>query len=157
MHVLYEMLEFCTVIDPCDAPYVCTVPVCFMHVPPRLPCRRPVGTRYPGSPHLLLHVPYVHTFFCTDISTSCRITEMLPWHHFRFTAVAPLSFRHGDKCLVSCSCQHFHKNCIKLAYVIRIMITTIKMFKIVVCFRLLNNMGIFRNCCLLFPASFKLA
>ena len=69
-------------------------------------------------------------------------SDSLPWHPFCSAIVT--------KCFITCSCQHFHKYCIKLAYVIRIIITTIKMFKIVACFKLLNDMGILRNCCLLF-------
>ena len=124
---------------------------------PRLPCRRPAGTRNSGAPHHPCMTRFRHFSFCTGISMSYRnrylavasFSDLLPWHPFCSAMVT--------KCFITCLCQHFHKNCIKLAYVIRIMITTIKMFKIVVCFKLLNNMGIFRNCCLLFPASFKLA
>ena len=45
-----------------------------------------------------------HASFCTGISVSYRnryvavasFSDMLPWHHFCFAAVAPFSFRHGD-------------------------------------------------------------
>ena len=47
----------------------------------------------------------------------------LPWH--------PFSFHHGDKCLIMLL-STFNKKLHKLVHVIRIMITTIKMFKIVV-------------------------
>ena len=45
--------------------------------------------------------------FRTGLSTSYRnryvavasFSDMLPWHHFCFAAVAPFSFRHGDQML----------------------------------------------------------
>ena len=121
-----------------------------LQVPPRFQATIPWE---PGSREhpTILHDSLTLTSFCTGISVSYRnryvvvasFSDMLPWHHFCFAAVAPFSFRHGDKCLVSCSCQHFHKNCIKLVYIIRIMITTFKMFKIVVCIKLLDACGDF--------------
>ena len=47
-------------------------------------------------------------------------------------------------------------NCIKLEHVIHIMLTTLSWFKIVVYIKLLMHMGIYRICCLLYPAPFKL-
>ena len=51
----------------------------------------------------------------------------------------------------------FSSNCLKHAYVIRIMITTFKCLKLCLHLNCYMHMGIFRTCCLLFPASFKLA
>ena len=99
----------------------------------------------------ILHDSLTLTSFCIGISMSYRnryvavasFSDMLPWHHFRiccrgtiFVSPSWHPFRSTmvTKCFITCSCQHLHKNCIQLAYVIRIMITTIKMFKIVVCF-----------------------
>ena len=129
--VLYEMLVFA----PCSS-YHCTFLLICHAADPWEPGNRDHPTI------LCMFRTSAHSVFCTGISMSYQnryvavasFSDMLPWHHFCFAAVAPFSFCHGDKCSLSCSCQHFHKNCIKLAYVIRIMIITIKMFKIVVCF-----------------------
>uniref|UniRef100_A0A8R7Q4L5 Uncharacterized protein n=1 Tax=Triticum urartu TaxID=4572 RepID=A0A8R7Q4L5_TRIUA len=63
----------------------------------------------------------------------------LPWHRFRYRRCGTLSFRHGDKCLIS-----FHVNIFlklhKLVYVIRIMIKTIKMLNCC-CTKLINAYG----------------
>src|SRR3954470_16691149 len=98
MHMFYELLVFA----PC--------PTCSSHVvTPFLA----TNSWEPGSwDHPTISSIFrasARLLFCTGISMSCWIIGMLPWHHFRFTAVAPFSFRHGDKCLISCSCQHFHK------------------------------------------------
>ena len=57
-----------------------------------------------------------HLLFCTGISMSYRITDMLPWHHFCFAAVAPFLFRHGDQMLHNMLMSTFfiklHKTCI---------------------------------------------
>ena len=134
------------------------MPVCFVRVPSSFampPSRgNPESGITPPSfacfahPHLCLHRSL------NELSDHRNVAEApfplsLPWHPFHSAMVT--------KCFITCSCQHFHKNCIKLAYVIRIMISTFKMFKNVVCFKLLSDMGIFRNYRLLFPASFKLA
>ena len=107
------------------------------------------------SPSLLL-VPHTCSFPSASQSSYrnrnvavAPFSLSLPWH--------PFSFHHGDKCFIICSSQLFHKKCLKLAYAIRIMITTFKMVKIVVCIKLLNaHEDLPKNCCLIFPASFKM-
>ena len=127
MHVLYEMHPM---FAPC--PFAsCTFLLVRYADEPWEPGNREHPT--------ILHDSLTLTSFCTGISVSYRnryvvmasFSDMLPWHHFCFTAVAPFSFRHGDKCLVStCSSQLFHKNCLNLDYVIRIMLTTFKWLKL---------------------------
>ena len=90
---------------------------------------------YPWEPGIREHPIFLHdtltpTFFCTGILVSywnrnvavAPFPLSLSWHPFRF--------RHDDKCFLICSYQLIHKYCIKLVHVIRIMITTIKMFKL---------------------------
>ena len=117
--VLYEM--------PAFAPCPKLSRACFSS----LPCHHLVGTRYPGSPHLLSHVTLSSLFllhrYLHELSgpECCRGTIFVspPWHPFRSAMATNASY-------------HAHVNVFiklhKLAYVIRIMITTIKMFKIVV-------------------------
>ena len=98
-----------------------------------------------------------HSLSFAPVSPWATGTDKLPWHHFRiccrgiifgYVAVAPFSlslpwhpFR--STTATNASFQHAHVNVFlklhKLAYVIRIMITTFKMFKIVVCLKLLND------------------
>ena len=104
----------------------------------------------------LLHVSRTHTCsFAPASQSSCRNRDV---------AVAPFPFQRRGTLFLPPWRQMprimlmstFLQNCLKLAYVIRIMIITFKMFKIVVCFKLLNDMRIYRNCCLMFPTLFKL-
>ena len=130
---------------------VCSVPELSLHVPPRSPCCRLVGTRNPESlPISCVFHTSAHFSFASVSQSSYRnryvavasFSDSLPWHPFCSAMVT--------KCFITCSCQHFHKNCIKLAYVTRIMITTFKMFKIVVCIKLLNDIWGFSGmvvCC----------
>ena len=74
---------------------------------------------------IFLHDTLAPTSFCTGIPVSYRIIGMLPRHHFRFVAVAPLSFYHGDTNALIMLMSTFNKTCIKLEHVIRIMLTTL--------------------------------
>ncbi|XBH95105.1 hypothetical protein VPH35_085734 [Triticum aestivum] len=87
-------------------------------------------TRYPGAPHHLLHATAQFSFASVSQSSYrnrnaavAPFSLSLPWH--------PFPFRHDDKCFIIMLLSTF-QNCIKLVHVIRIMITTIKCFKIVV-------------------------
>ena len=85
-------------------------------------------TRYPGAPRHLLHAS-AHFPFASVSQSSYRnrntavapLSLSLPWH--------PFPFYHGDKCFIMLL-STFNKNCIKLAHVIHIMITTPSMFKL---------------------------
>ena len=98
MHVLYEM-------HPMFAPCPKLSRACFTS----LPCHHLVGTRYPGSPHLLSHVTLSSLFllhrYLHELSgpECCRGTIFVspPWHPFCSAMVT--------KCFITCSCQHFHK------------------------------------------------
>ena len=90
MHVLYEMHPM---FGPC--------PNCSLHVR-RKPCHRHVGHPVSGiTPRhsCTFRAPTLVPLH-QHLNRVAR-TGMLPWHHFRFTAMAPFSFCHGDKCLVS--------------------------------------------------------
>ena len=72
-----------------------------------------------------------HLLFCTGISMSCRVIGMLLWHHFRCSCRGtPFVPPWWPNAPYHIRCQHFHKNCIKLDYVIRIMLTTFKWLKL---------------------------
>ena len=72
------------------------------------------------------------SLWATGSSECCRgiIYVSLPWHPFRLS--------HDDKCFMILLMSTFNKNCIKLAHVIRIMLITSRMFKVVVCIKLLS-------------------
>ena len=132
---------------------VCTVSkLSLVSMPPT--CGNPVSGITPPSfactvrPHFLLH-RYLNELSDHQNVGVAPFPLSLPWHPFPSAMVT--------KCFITCSCQYFHKYCLKFTYVIRIMITRIKMFKIVACFNIAKWYGDFWNCCLLFPASFKLA
>ena len=137
MHMLHEMLAFATCLT------------CFLHVPVAMPSTRgnPVVESTPPS---LACSTHPHTSFSTGIFMSYRNQYVAvapfslspPWHPFCSAMVT--------KCFITCSCQHFLKKMHKLPYVIRIMITSIKMFKIIACFKLLSNIWGFSGiviCC----------
>ena len=121
MHVLYEMHPM---FAPC--PFAsCTFLLVFHATNAWEPGSREhptISSMFRTSARLLLH-RYLHELPGPEC---CRGTIFVspPWHPFCSAMVT--------KCFITCSCQHFHKNCIKLVYVIRIMITTFKMFKLVV-------------------------
>ena len=81
-----------------------------------------------GVPHHLLHAS-AHFSFASVSQSSYRnrntvvapFSLSLPWH--------PFPFHHGDKCFIMLL-STFNKKLYKLVHVIRIMITTIKMFKL---------------------------
>ena len=121
-------------------PHLHRVRICRLHGPPSLPC---VDPWEPGN----RDHPTIFCMFCTSTlsfaPTSRRVvrsSECCRGTIFVVIAVAPFSFRHGDKCFITCSCQHFHKNCIKLVYVIRIMLTTFKCLKLLLALKLLNDL-----------------
>src|SRR5215216_1245374 len=81
-----------------------------LHVPPRLPCHRHVGHSVAGITPPSFACSVCSHFFCIDISIELPDHRNVavapfpfspPWHQFHFAAVAPFSFRHGDKCLIS--------------------------------------------------------
>ena len=97
----------------------------------------------------------------------CELPEPICCRGIIFGYVAVASFSVSSPWHPFCSAMatnalyHAHVNVFlklhKLAYVIRIMITTFKMFIFVVSFKLLNmHMVIFRNCCLLFRPQLNL-
>ena len=85
-------------------------------------------TRNPGAPHHFLHAS-AHFSFASVFQSSYQnwnaavapFSLSLPWH--------PFSFHHSEKCLIMLL-STFNKKLHKLVHVIRIMITTIKMFKL---------------------------
>ena len=101
-----------------------------------------------------LHDPHPHASFCTSISVSYRnryvavasFSDMLPWHHFCFAAVAPFSFRHGDQMLLimlyvnifiklhkTCICHPHHDNNIKNVVCIKLLNDIWGFTRIVLC------------------------
>ena len=85
--VLYEM--------PAFAPCPKLSRACFSS----LPCHHLVGTRYPGSPHLLSHVTLSSLFLLHRYLHELSEPECCRGIIFLIFVVAPFSFRHGDQML----------------------------------------------------------
>ena len=134
-------------------PMFAPCPSCHLLGPPLLPLTR-------GNPVTGITPPSFarsrHTFFCTDVSMSCRnrnVVVALFCYRCRGTPFVFATMTNASYLIMST----FIKDCIKLANVIRIMIITFKMFKIVVCLKLLNAYGVLPELLFGVPASFKLA
>ena len=85
--VLYEM--------PAFAPCPKLSRACFTS----LPCHHLVGTRFPGSPHLLSHVTLSSLFLLHRYLHELSEPECCRGIIFVIFVVAPFSFRHGDQML----------------------------------------------------------
>ena len=138
MLAMFEMLMFA----PC--------PICHP-----FPCRQLVGRPESGSaPPSFARIRTL--LLCIGISIELPEPERCRGTVFVIVAVAPLSFPPRWQ-MLHIVLINILINGIKLAHVIRIMLTTSRMFKIVVCINLLNAYGDLPKLLFVVPASFKLA
>src|SRR3954463_15318623 len=102
----------------------CPCSSCSLHVPPRLPCHRSVGTRSPGSPHHLFHAPHIRTLallhrYLNELSDHQNVAVApfplsLSWHLFSFPPRRQML--HNAlvnifiKLLKTCICHPHHDN-----------------------------------------------
>ena len=121
-----QALVMCCMRCPC-LHHVRIGPCTFLvSLPPS--CGNPVTGITPPSFACSVHPQFLLHRHLDELSDHRNVVVVpfslsLSWH--------PVSIRHGDQMLHNMLMPTFSQTCIKLVYVIRIMITTFKMFKIV--------------------------